>query len=89
MIAQTHYFPQYKSVFHKALIYTFALWNILIDARFFAKIPDIQILGNLAVFFTGMYLMYSYRHIIFNKEINLLLENFLLKIRKTLGKNEE
>lgn len=81
--------PQYKSVFHKALIYTFALWNIFIDAGFLAKIPDIQILGNLAVFFTGMYLMYSYRHIIFNKEISLLLESCLLKIRKTFGKIEE
>lgn len=89
MIAQTHYIPQYKSVFHKVLIYTFALWNIFIDAGFLAKIPDIQILGNLAVFFTGVYLMYSYRHIIFNKEISLLLESYLLKIRKTFGKIEE
>ena len=89
MIAQTYYIPQYKSVFHKVLIYTFALWNIFIDAGFLAKMPDIQILGNLAVFFTGMYLMYSCRHIIFNKEISLLLESCLLKIRKTFGKIEE
>lgn len=89
MIAQTYYIPQYKSIFHKALIYTFALWNIFIDAGFLAKIPDIQILGNLAVFFTGIYLMYSYRHIIFNKEISLFLESCLLKIRKTFGKIEE
>ena len=89
MIAQTHYIPHYKSAFHKVLVYIFALWNIFIDAGFLAKIPDIQILGNLAVFFTGMYLMYSYRHIIFNKEISLLLESCLLKIRKTFGKIEE
>lgn len=89
MIAQTTFIPHYKSAFHKVLVYIFALWNIFIDAGFLAKMPDIQILGNLAVFFTGIYLMYSYRHIIFNKEISLLLECCLLKIRKTFGKIEE